>query len=101
MSAKAKARLGVLLILVGLLVTAFSSKIVFPGLERLLGIETIVGKSNVVYEADGNYYFANPGAMVKWVSIVAIIGIAVSASGIWLSGIRIKFPSKKGVRISN
>jgi hypothetical protein len=35
---------GGLLVLVGLLIIAFSQKIVFPGLERLVGIETIVGK---------------------------------------------------------
>lgn len=83
---------GGLLVLVGLLVIAFSQKIVFPGLERLVGIERIVGKQNVVYQPDGTYYFTNPRAMIEWVSAVAICGFALCVAGIWISGFRIKFP---------
>jgi hypothetical protein len=65
-------------------VIIMSKWIVFPGLERLLGIETIVGKSNVIYESDGSYYYTNPGAMMKWILSVASIGLAISSSGAWL-----------------
>jgi uncharacterized membrane protein HdeD (DUF308 family) len=76
--------IGWLLILFGILVVVFSNKIVFPGLERLVGIETIVGKENVVYEPDGSYYFTNPGAMMRWIFSVALIGILICCTGIWL-----------------
>jgi hypothetical protein len=92
---KLKNIFGCFLILVGLLVVAFSNKIVFPGLERLVGIEAIVGKENVVYEPDGGYYFTNPTAMVEWVGSMAIFGLLICFVGIWLSGIRVKFPTKK------
>src|SRR5665213_396941 len=95
MKFKFKNILGCIFVLVGLLVVAFSSKIVFPGLERLIGIEAIVGKENVVYEPDGGYYFTNPTAMIEWVGAVAILGFLICLVGIWLSGIRVKFPAKK------
>jgi hypothetical protein len=79
-----KRLVGWLLILVGLVVVVFSEKIVFPGLERLVGIETIVGKQNVVYQPDGGYLFTNPGAMARWVFSVAAIGILICLSGAWL-----------------
>ena len=81
---------------IGLLVIAFSKQIVFPGLEHLIGIETIVGKGNVVYQPDGSYYFTNPRRRVEWVSSVAIAGILILSTGVWISGIRIRFPAKKG-----
>lgn len=56
--------MGLILMLAGLLIVAFSKQIVFPGLERLVGIETIVGKGNVVYQPDGSYYFTNPRRMM-------------------------------------
>ena len=51
----------------GVLIAAFSQRIVFPGLEHLLGIETIVGRDNVQYLPDGGYAFTNPGAGVNWI----------------------------------
>jgi hypothetical protein len=72
---------GWILILVGLLVLVFSQKIVFPGLERLLGIETIVGKSNVVYQPDGTYIYTNPGAMILWVAAVGYVGMLICFVG--------------------
>lgn len=81
--------------ILGLLVVFFSNKIVFPWLARLIGIEAIVGKDNVVYQPDGSYYFTNPKAMLEWISSVAILGLLIHVVGIWLSGIRIKFPPKK------
>ena len=84
---------GCILIVLGLLVIAFSDKIVFSGLARLIGIETIVGKENVVYQSDGSCYFTNPRAMVEWDLSVAIAGLLISSIGIWLSGFRIKFPA--------
>ncbi len=76
--------LGSLLVVTGILVIFFSNKIVFPGLERLLGIETIVGRQNVVYQPDGGYLFTNPGAMMRWILSVALIGAVISLSGILL-----------------
>ena len=75
---------GWLLFLLGVSVAVFSQKIVFPGLERLVGIETIVGKQNVVYQADGSYLFTNPGAMVRWIASVAAIGLLICLSGFGL-----------------
>jgi hypothetical protein len=57
---------------------------VFPGLERLVGIETIVGKENVVYQPDGSYLFTNPAAMVHGIASVAAIGILIFSTGVWL-----------------
>jgi hypothetical protein len=93
---KIKNLFGYFLMLLGLLVVGFSDKIVFPCLERLIGIEAIVGKENVSYQPDGSYYFTNPKAMMEWTLAVAILGLLIHAIGIWLSGIRIKFPRKKG-----
>jgi len=101
MKTTCKSLFGCVLILIGLLVIAFSKQIVFPGLERLIGIETIVGKENVGYLPGGGYGFTNPRAMVEWVLSVAIVGMLICASGIWLSGIRLKFPARRGGDISN
>ena len=54
-----------ILIIAGVLIVIFSNKIVIPGLERLLGIETLVGKESVDYQPDGSYYYANPGAIME------------------------------------
>ena len=75
---------GWFLALVGILIAVFSQQIVFPGLERLLGIETIVGRANVVYQPDGGYVFTNPGAMVRWVSAVAAVGVAIAFVGVFV-----------------
>jgi hypothetical protein len=90
MSVKLKRTFGFFLLFVGLLVVVFSEKIVFPGLERLIGIERIVGGGNVVYEPDGSYVFTNPGAMIRWVASVAGIG-----AGIILIGGFILFRTRK------
>ena len=67
--------------MVGILVIAFSQYIVFPGLERIVGIETIVGRQNVYYQPDGGYYFTNPGAMVRWIASVVAVGLLVVLVG--------------------
>jgi hypothetical protein len=72
------------LVVLGVCIAVLSQKIVFPGLEALLGIETIVGRENVVYEPDGSYMFTNPGAMVLWIVSVAAIGVGVACGGGWL-----------------
>ena len=79
---KLRKPIGVTLIVSGVLVLIFSHQIVFPGLERLVGIETIVGKENVSYQPDGSYWYTNPVAMMKWVASVAAIGILIAFSGI-------------------
>jgi hypothetical protein len=73
--------LGWSLVIVGVLVAVLSEQIVFPGLERLLGIETIVGRESVVYQPEGGYVFTNPGAMIRWVSGVALVGFIVAFLG--------------------
>jgi len=75
---------GWILISVGLIVAALSPKIVFPGLERLIGIESIVGKENVSYHTDGTYLFTNPAAMNRWILSVATLGAATFIAGIML-----------------
>jgi hypothetical protein len=84
MKAKPAKTIGWLLIFIGILVVVFSNKIVFPSLERIVGIETIVGKENVVYQPDGGYFFTNPGAMARWVLSVAAVGILIFSAGVWL-----------------
>ncbi len=81
MSIARKRAFGWSLIVLGVCIVALSQKIVFPGLEALLGIETIVGRKNVVYEPDGSYVFTNPGAMVRWIVSVSVIGLAVAFGG--------------------
>jgi hypothetical protein len=71
------------LVILGLLTVLFSPKIVFPGLELLLGIETLVGSKNVVYE-NGGYIFTNPTAMIGWITGVAVIGLGMCLTGILL-----------------
>ena len=83
MSITRKRAFGWSLIVVGACIVVLSPKIVFPGLEVLLGIETIVGHENVVYEPDGSYIFTNPGAMVRWIVSVAVIGVALACGGGW------------------
>jgi ascorbate-specific PTS system EIIC-type component UlaA len=82
--AKHKRIAGWSLILIGVLVIVFSPKIVFPFLEHLLGIETIVGHEWVVYQPDGGYLATNPGAMARWVLSVAAVGVLILWTGIWL-----------------
>ena len=72
---------GGFLIAVGVAVAVFSQEIVFPGLERSLGIETIVGRENVIYQPDGSYIFTNPRAMVRWISTVRNVGVLLSFAG--------------------
>ena len=73
--------LGWSLAAVGILIAAFSQQIVFPGLERLLGIETIVGRENVQYLPEGGYAFTNPGAMIRWITSVATVGLLIAFVG--------------------
>ena len=81
MSTTRKKAIGWVLVGIGICIAAFSQKIVFPGLESLLGIEAIVGKQNVVYLADGGYAYTNPGAMVRWIASVAGLGVVVAGIG--------------------
>jgi hypothetical protein len=84
-----------------ILAVAFSNKIVFPGLERLVGIETIVGKENVVYQPDGSYYFTNPGAMMRWIFSVAAVGILIFSIGVWfLIRLTVKKKSQKLISLA-
>ena len=73
---------GWLLVVIGILVVVFSRTIVFPGLERTLGIETIVGRENVSYEPDGSYLFTNPAAMLRWIASVAGVGTLTAEFGV-------------------
>jgi|GEM_PF-2473647 len=75
---------GWVFIILGVLIAACSQQIVFPGLERLLGIETIVGRDSVVYQPDGGYIFTNPGAMMRWVASVAAVGVLLAVIGAFM-----------------
>jgi hypothetical protein len=79
---KPRKLIGWLLIVSGVLILVFSNKIVFPGLERLIGIDAIVGTQNVFYQPDGGYLYTNPGAVVRWVSSIAAIGISIALTGV-------------------
>jgi hypothetical protein len=76
--------LGLLLIFGGVMVMAFSPAIVTPGLEGLLGIDTIVGKNNVVHLQGGGYAYTNPSAFARWIASVVAIGISSCIGGLWL-----------------
>jgi len=84
MNIKHQQTIGWTLIVVGVGIIILSQKIVFPGLEMLLGIETIVGSENVVRYPDGSYVFTNPGAMMRWIVAVAMVGVAIASGGSWL-----------------
>jgi protein-S-isoprenylcysteine O-methyltransferase Ste14 len=79
-----KISVAMFLILIGMMIAALSSEIVTPGLERLLGIETIVGKNNVVYLPNGGYAYTNPGAIARWVGSVFAVGVLVCLWGFWI-----------------
>jgi hypothetical protein len=49
-----------ILVLIGLVIIAFSVKIAFPGLAHWLGNDAMFGKGNVVYNTDGSYSLSNP-----------------------------------------
>ena len=76
--------IGWLMLIGGVGLAVFGRQVVFPGLEHLLGIETIVGRDNVVSLPDGGYAYTNPGAMVRWIAGVATVGVVTGASGLWL-----------------
>jgi hypothetical protein len=76
--------MGCFLILLGATVITFRELIVFPGLERLIGIEAIVGKENVVYLPEEGYGFTNPAAQMHWISSVGALGVAICSIGAWL-----------------
>lgn len=65
----------------GILIIVFSRFIVFPGLEMMLGIETLVGRENVNYRPDGSYMYTNPGAMAAWILTVSGIGLLIAVVG--------------------
>lgn len=65
----------------GVLVLVFSRFIVFPGLEVMLGIDTLVGRENVNYQPDGSYVYTNPGAMAAWILSVSGLGLLIAAVG--------------------
>ena len=81
MSIKRKRAIGWSLLGIGICIAVFSQRVLFPGLESVLGIESIVGKQNVVYLADGGYAYTNPGAIVRWIESVAVVGILLAAVG--------------------
>jgi hypothetical protein len=76
-----KHKAGSVFVAFGALIAVCSRQIVFPGLERLLGIEAIVGRESVVYQRDGFYIFTNPGAVTGWVASVAAFGVLLAFVG--------------------
>lgn len=72
---------GWIFIVLGAIIVACRQQIVFPGLERLLGIENIVGRDSVVYQPDGSYVFTNPAAMIRWITGVAATGSVIALFG--------------------
>jgi hypothetical protein len=73
--------IGWLCILSGSAIVLCSPKIVFPGLELLLGIEQIVGSQSVWYLPDGSYMYTNPSAAMKWIALVALVGVTLTTLG--------------------
>ena len=81
MSMTRRKAIGWVLVGVGICIAASSQKIVFPGLESVLGIETLVGKKNVVYLPEGGCAYTNPRAMVRWIFSIAGVGVLVAGIG--------------------
>jgi hypothetical protein len=77
-------KMAIILTILGIGIVVLSHKIVFPGLEHLLGIETIVGNANVHYFDAGGYVYTNPRAMMGWTLSVALIGSLIASTGILL-----------------
>lgn len=78
---RGKRAIGYALVTLGILIALFSWNIVFPGLELLLGPETIVGKRNVYYVSPGEYYMTNPEAMYRWQAYVVLSGASIAIVG--------------------
>jgi hypothetical protein len=87
--------IGGLVVLVGMLVIGFSCNIVFPGLVNVVGPKIMFGKGNLVYNADGSYYFNNPLPLIGWVAVVEFVGIAICTLGFWLSQMAVRFRNRK------
>ena len=68
--------LGIFFVVIGLLIAISGVKINFPG------VEAIVGKGNVVFTSDGNYYFTSFDALIRWVVFVEAIALATCALGL-------------------
>ncbi len=79
---KPRKLIGCALMVFGVFIAISSQEIVFPWLERLVGIEAIVGAQNVIYNPDGSYVFTNPGSIVRWLATVSAIGIAIALAGV-------------------
>ncbi|MEI6076230.1 MAG: hypothetical protein WCS94_11685 [Verrucomicrobiota bacterium] len=79
---KPRKLIGCALMVFGVFIAISTQEIVFPWLERLVGIEAIVGARNVIYNPDGSYVFTNPGSIVRWLATVSTIGIAIALAGI-------------------
>jgi hypothetical protein len=79
-----KRAIGWVFITLGVLIATGSQQIVFLGLERLLGIEAIVGPDNVVRQPDGSYSFTNPEAMMRWIVCVAVVGVLIAVIGAFM-----------------
>ena len=71
-----------LLIIAGIFTIFFSETIVFSWIERIVGIEALVGKENVVYFEGGGYVYTNPRAMIVWTGLVSLIGFLQMMAGI-------------------
>lgn len=67
----------------GVLVVIFGGSIVFSGLERLVGGETIAGRENGVRLDDGSHAYTNPAAMFRWVLAVSGVGWMGCAPGLF------------------
>jgi hypothetical protein len=84
MKTETKKAIGTFLVLLGAAIVCCSKLIVFPGLEKLVGIETIVGKESVVHLPDGGYAYTNPGRMLYWIFAVAALGTLIFFVGVRL-----------------
>ena len=77
--------IGITLIILGILTIVFSKQILFPYVANIVGIETIVGKVNVIYDnpsdPNSSYYFTNPTAMILWKASIALCGLILFCDG--------------------
>lgn len=78
--------IGIILIVLGALTIVFSEEILFPYISNIVGIETIVGKDNVIYDnpsdPNSSYCFTNPVAMIVWKAGIALCGLILLCFGL-------------------
>ncbi|SIO15644.1 hypothetical protein SAMN05444166_2742 [Singulisphaera sp. GP187] len=73
-----------LLSTIGGLVLLWGSEDAMQVLIHWIGEERALGASFVIRQADGSTLLTNPGAMVRWMSLIWVVGLSQIAAGVSL-----------------